>query len=117
MEKYRIIHNPHCSKSREALKLLESHNIHPEIIDYLSGGLTPALLKNIIDTLGVKPSELLRTKEEEFQELDLNLDDSDRVFQSILQHPKILERPIVLKGKQGAICRPPEKVLDLITKG
>lgn len=116
MEKYLIIHNPSCSKSREALKLLESHNIQPEVIYYLNGELTPALLKTIVANLGVKPRDLLRTKEEDFQKLGLDLDNSEQVLLSILQHPKILERPIVLKGKQGAICRPPEKVLDLITK-
>jgi arsenate reductase len=116
MEKYLIIHNPRCSKSRETLKLLASHNIQPDIIDYLNGDLTHALLEKIIAALGVAPRELLRTKEEEFQKLELNMDDSNQIFTSILQHPKILERPIVIKGKQGVICRPPEKVLNLIAK-
>lgn len=108
-----IIHNPRCSKSREALKIIEERGISPVVIEYLNGELSRELLEKVIKSLGVHPQEILRTKEEEFQALSLNLENAEEVITAIMQHPKILERPIVMKGNQAVIGRPPEKVLEL----
>lgn len=114
MEKYLLVHNPRCSKSRETLHLLESHHIQPEIIDYLNGQLTQEILNQIVHGLNVRPKDILRTKEEEFHSLKLDVENDMEVMKAILSHPKILERPILLKGSQAVIGRPPENILSLI---
>ncbi|WP_408096351.1 arsenate reductase (glutaredoxin) [Peredibacter sp. HCB2-198] len=114
MNKFIITHNPRCSKSRDALAILEEHGIEPEIVDYLNSGLTRDFLTKIIETLKVHPKELVRTKEEEFQALKIDLNNAQEVINALLEHPKLLERPIVLKGNKGVIGRPPENVLSLI---
>jgi arsenate reductase len=109
-----IIHNPRCSKSRETLKILEDHGSKFLIIDYLGGELTKELLKKVVKALKVHPKELLRTKEDEYQELTIDLDNDEAVIQAILNQPKLLERPIVLKGDQAVIGRPPENIRKLL---
>ncbi|WPU63293.1 arsenate reductase (glutaredoxin) [Peredibacter starrii] len=114
MTKFQIVHNPRCSKSRDALAILKEHGIEPEIIEYLNGGLNRELLLKIIETLNIHPKEMVRTKEEEFQALKIDLNNSQDVIKALLDHPKLLERPIVLKGNKAVIGRPPENVLSLI---
>lgn len=114
MKAYQLVHNPRCSKSRETLALLESHGIKPDIIDYLNGDLTKDLIERIIKALGIAPKDILRTKEDDFQALNLDVEDKNAVIEAILKHPKILERPILLKGSQAAIGRPPENILKLL---
>ena len=114
MEKYYLVHNPRCSKSRETLSLLETHGIKPEIIDYLQGDLSQDLLEKIFKALNKEPKDVLRMKEEEFLGLNLNLENPQEVIEAILRHPKILERPILMKGNQAVIGRPPEAILSLI---
>lgn len=109
-----IIHNPRCSKSRQTMELLHGNGVDPEIIEYLNGELSEALLRKAIKALGKKPKELLRTKEDEFKALNLNVDDDEAVIEAIVSHPKILERPIVIKGDKAAVGRPPENVLDIL---
>lgn len=108
-----IIHNPRCSKSREALASIEAKGITPTIIDYLNGGLTRELLENVVKLLQVHPKEILRTKEDEFKALTLDIENANEVMDAILKHPKILERPIVINGEKAVIGRPPENVLKL----
>lgn len=114
LEKYIIIHNPRCSKSRETLTILESHGVNLEIIDYLGGGLSRELLKKVVDCLEDDPRTLVRTKEVEFADLNVDLDDSKQIIETILIQPKLLERPIVIKGDKVIIGRPPENVLKLL---
>lgn len=113
MNKVTILHNPRCSKSRETLKLLEDRGAKIEIIDYLNGGLTFDQLKEIVRLLKVPVKEIIRTKEEEYQLVAINLDEEDEVIKAILKYPKLLERPIVIKGNKAVIGRPPENVLTL----
>lgn len=113
--KLQIIHNPRCSKSRETLSLIENKGEQVQIIDYLNGDLTQDLLEKVIRLLDVPAKDLLRTKEEEFQSLNIDLDDTDAVLTAILEHPKLLERPIVIKGDKAIIGRPPENVLALLS--
>lgn len=110
-----IVHNPRCSKSREALQLLEAKGIKPKVVDYLNGGLTRELLTIIISALNVRPKDILRTKEDEFEALALDVEDDAATFDAILAHPKLLERPIVLYGKAAVIGRPPENILKLLS--
>ncbi len=113
MENVTIVHNPHCSKSREALKLIESHGHEPKIIDYLKGELTSELLENIVRLLKIHPREIIRTKEDEYKTLSIDINDGNEVIAAIVKHPKLLERPIVIKGDKAIIGRPPENILAL----
>jgi arsenate reductase len=114
MKECQIIYNPQCSKCRQSLALLEEKGFKPQVIEYLNGELTRELLTSVITTLNVHPKELLRTKEEEFKSLRLDLENAEEVIDAILKHPKILERPIVIQGKKAVIGRPPEKILDIL---
>ncbi|MBA56115.1 MAG: arsenate reductase (glutaredoxin) [Pseudomonadales bacterium] len=112
----KIYHNPRCSKSRETLKLLQDKGIEPEIILYLETPPDAKTLKALLKKLGLKPRELMRTKEAEYKELGLNdpeLSD-DALVDAMIATPKLIERPIVVNGKKAALGRPPEQVLDIL---
>ena len=109
-----IVHNPRCSKSRQTLELIHSKGIDPEIVDYLNGEISRPFLERTFSALGMRPKDVLRTKEEEFKSLSVDLEDDDAVIEAILKYPKLLERPIVIKGKKAVIGRPPENVLELL---
>ena len=116
MTQVTIYHNPRCSKSRETLKLLTEQGIDPEIVDYLKTPLSKAALKDILSKLNITPRELLRTKEADYKTHQLNdesLSDT-ALIQAMIDFPKIMERPIVVKGKKAAIGRPPEAVLEIL---
>jgi len=110
-----IYHNSRCSKSRQTLTLIEKKGIKPRIVNYLEQVPSFSELKELIDFLEIKPIELVRTKEiiwqEQFKGKELS---DDEIIQAMINFPKLIERPIVVKGNQALICRPPEKVLELI---
>lgn len=116
MNKFKIYHNPRCSKSRETLELLEEGKVDLEITKYLETPITEVELKKILELLKVKPIDICRTGETLFKDRGLSKTDSDEtIFQAILKNPILLERPIVIKDNSKAIIgRPPKKVLDLI---
>jgi len=111
-----IYHNPKCSKSRQTLELLKEKGITPTIIEYLKTPPTADTLKEILKQLGLSPRDLMRKKEEVYAEL--NLDDpslSDgALIDAMIQHPILIERPIVLANGKAALGRPPEQVLDIL---
>lgn len=110
-----IYHNPRCSKSRETLALLREHNAEPEIVDYLKDPPSKDQLRELIRMLGGDAHALLRTKEAPYKELGLSPSSSaDAIVNAIVQHPVLLERPIVVRGGKAAIGRPPENVLSLL---
>lgn len=112
-----IYHNPRCSKSRATLKLLEERGLEPDIVEYLKTPPDTATLKKLLQMLGLKPRQLLRTKETAYGEAgldDTSLSD-DAVIAAMIAHPILMERPIVIVGNRAAIGRPPENVLKLIT--
>lgn len=111
---FTIYHNNRCSKSRQTLELLQNHGIEPVIVDYLKEPLEATELSKLVKQLGMRPKDVLRTKEEEFKQLKLDLEDDKKVIDAIIKHPKILERPIVSNGKKAIIGRPPEQVLEII---
>lgn len=111
-----IFHNPRCSKSRQTLALLEEKGIEPEVVRYLETPPDAAQLRDLLTKLGLTARQLLRTKEDEYRELGLNdmsLSD-DRLIEAMVSHPKLIERPIVVRGKKAVLGRPPESVLDLL---
>ncbi|NIW24333.1 MAG: arsenate reductase (glutaredoxin), partial [Gammaproteobacteria bacterium] len=95
--KPRIYHNPRCSKSRATLELLRTHGIEPEIIEYLKTPPTAAALKELLGKLGLEPRDIVRTGEAQFKEagIDLSSAQDDTVLGLIVDHPKVLQRPIV----------------------
>ncbi|QTL34410.1 arsenate reductase (glutaredoxin) [Pseudoalteromonas viridis] len=111
-----IYHNPRCSKSRETLALLESRDVQPEIVEYLKTPIDEATLSTLLQKLGFTSAhQLVRSKETIYKELGLSKDcDEARIRQAMLENPKLIERPIVVKGEQAAIGRPPESVLDIL---
>ncbi|SMO40754.1 arsenate reductase (glutaredoxin) [Solitalea koreensis] len=111
----KILHNPRCSKSREALKLLEEKGVKPEVIKYMDDHLSLSDLKNIIDLLRIKPVQLVRTKESFWKEnfAGKNLSD-DEIVQAMIDFPQLMERPIVIEGDRAIIGRPTEKVIELL---
>lgn len=115
MEKYTIWHNPRCSKSREAFSILENKGADMVIIKYLEEKITKEMIEELLEKLGISAKELLRTKEEEYKSLGLKDETNEqKLIQVMVEHPKLIERPIVIKGKKAVLGRPPEKVLELL---
>jgi arsenate reductase (glutaredoxin) len=115
-ETVQIYHNPRCSKSRQTLALIEEKNIHPEIILYLNDIPTIETLKLLLSKLGISARDLLRKSEQEYKDLNLRDDSLSEAYliEKMAQHPKLIERPIVVKGKHAVLGRPPENVLELL---
>jgi arsenate reductase len=114
---YTIYHNPRCSKSRQALALLNEHGVEPEIVLYLQDPLTAQGIKDLLAKLGLSARELLRSKERLAGDLglpDASLDD-DQLIELMAEHPVLIERPIVSHADQAVLGRPPENVLKLVT--
>ena len=110
-----IYHNPRCSKSRQTLQLLEENGIEPTVVKYLDETPSADTLANVISKLGISPRDLLRTKEAPYKELNLSdtsLSDA-QIIEAMVANPKLIERPIVVKGDAARIGRPPESVLEL----
>jgi len=111
-----IYHNPRCSKSRETLKLLEEKGVEPEIVKYLDTPPDHATLERILEMLGLEPRELMRKKEKEYKELGLKDPELTReqLIDAMVAHPRLIERPIVIKDGKAALGRPPESVLGIL---
>ena len=111
-----IYHNPRCSKSRQTLELLREHGVEPEIVEYLKTPPEPDELKRITDLLGLKAVELMRRGESEYR--DLGLDDDalteTALINAMCEHPRLIQRPIVIAGNNARIGRPPESVLEIL---
>ena len=111
-----LYHNPRCSKSRAALALLEENDISPEIVLYLDNPPTREELNELLRKLGIGIRDLLRRSEPEYEQY--NLGDSslsdEIVFEIVGEHPKLIERPIIVRGERAVIGRPPERVLELL---
>ncbi|HIY70738.1 MAG TPA: arsenate reductase (glutaredoxin) [Candidatus Luteimonas excrementigallinarum] len=116
MTGYVLYHNPRCSKSRGALELLQERGIEPQVVRYLDTPPDAATLRTLVRKLGIRPRELLRTGEEEYRSLGL-ADESvgdDAIIQAMAAHPRLIERPILMRDERAVIGRPPERVLELL---
>lgn len=112
MKKYTIYHNPRCSKSRQALEILQNHHMNPTIIEYLKSPLNLEQLIELSSYFDLR--DFVRTNESVFNKLKLTLEDKDRVLKAMLEDPILMQRPIVTYDGRAIIARPPEKVLELI---
>lgn len=111
----KIYHNPRCSKSREGLAILQNANVEFETVKYINTPITETELKEIIGKLGISPIDLVRKKETIWKENfeDKNLSD-DEIIRAMIRYPKLMERPIVVKGDKAVIGRPPELIQKLL---
>ncbi|MBF0189273.1 MAG: arsenate reductase (glutaredoxin) [Magnetococcales bacterium] len=111
-----IWHNPRCSKSRQTLQLLQEKGIEPEVVKYLVTPPSREELVTVLEQLGLEPRQLMRTKEKEYREN--NLKDPalsrDQLIDAMIEHPRLIERPVVLKDGKAAVGRPPEQVLEIL---
>ena len=113
-DKFVIYHNPRCSKSREALALMQQRGIEPRIVEYLKTPLTQTELREVIKKLGIKPEGLLRKGENVFMEKfsDRTLSDEEWIVMMV-DNPVLIERPIVIHRNRAVIGRPPERLIEL----
>jgi len=111
-----IYHNPRCSKSRQTLALIRERGLEPEIVEYLQQPPSAAEIKRIIELLGGRARDVIRSGEAAFRELGLG-DDSigdNALIEAIRKHPVLLQRPIVIVGDRARIGRPPESVETIL---
>ena len=111
---FSIYHNPRCSKSRQALSLLEEKGISPEVILYLEKTPSKEELKEILQKLGISADKLLRKNEADYKAHIKGVIDEDKLIELMRAYPKVIERPIIIKGDRAVIGRPPEALLDLL---
>lgn len=115
MADIKIWHNSRCSKSRNALQLLEEKNLDFEVKEYLKETPTKEELKSVLSQLGITAKELLRTGEDIYKELGLkNETNEDKIIDSMIDNPKLIERPIIIKNGKAVIARPIENLEELL---
>ncbi len=117
MSDFTIYHNPRCSKSRATLALLEENGVSPEIVLYLDTGPDREELEGLLRKLGMSAADLVRTGEEAYKTCGLGKGSSERdVIGAMSEHPRLIERPIVVRGDRAVLGRPPENVLGLLAQ-
>ena len=110
----KIYHNPRCSKSREGLGILQTANVDIDIINYIKNPVSSEELKDILVKLGIPAIDLVRKNEviwkENYKGKSLS---EEEIIEAMTAFPKLIERPIVVKGNKAVIGRPPEKIKSL----
>lgn len=112
MGQFTIYHNPRCSKSRQALELLKTHDIQPVVVEYLKKPLSLSEIKKLSSHFSLQ--DFVRSNEKVFKELNLSLDNEDAILQAMVDAPILMQRPIVTYAEQAVIGRPVENILALI---
>lgn len=115
-EKMTIYHNPRCSKSRQTLALLQEKGVEPDVVLYLQDTPDVDTLESLTQKLDIEPRMLLRKGEEAYKQLGL-ADTSlpnETLLEAMAANPKLIERPIVVKGNKAVLGRPPENVLEIL---
>ena len=116
MDRVTIYHNPACGQSRGALALLEERGVAPEVVEYLKAPLDRATFERFLDLLPDPPADLVR-KDKRFKELGLDPGDyvtRAQVVAVLLEHPELMQRPVIVRGDRAVLARPSEKVLALV---
>lgn len=110
-----VWHNPKCSKSREAVKLLEEKGENIEIVKYLEASPSREEIVSLLKKIGIPARELMRTKEDIYKELGLSkVNDEEKLIDALVQNPRLIERPVLIDGNKAIIGRPVEKVIEFI---
>ncbi|MFW2405134.1 MAG: arsenate reductase (glutaredoxin) [Gammaproteobacteria bacterium] len=113
----KIYHNPRCSKSRQTLQLLEDRGIEPTIVAYLTTPPDANELAAVLEQLGKTVDEIMRTGEDAYKACKTEvaaMNDAEKL-QWLSEHPKVIQRPIVINGDRARIGRPPESVLEILS--
>lgn len=116
-----IWHNPRCSKSREALGILEDAGVDHDVRRYLDEPPTPERLDEVLSLLGLEPWQLVRTGEQEYGDLGMGAwergpGDRDRWVRAMAANPRLIERPVVIDGDRAVVGRPPQAVHELLAR-
>ena len=115
MNNVKIWHNPRCSKSRNAVALLEEQGVEAEVVKYLETPPSKDEIVEVLKMLGISARELMRTKEDIYKELGLkDVRDEDALIDAMVAHPKLIERPVVIKDGKAAIGRPIENIVEIL---
>ena len=114
MAEVKIYHNPECSKCRQTLDLVRARGVEPEIVEYLENPPDEETLEQLLSKLGIEPEELVRKKEDLYEELKLEQADRRELIAAMAENPVLIERPIVVKGEKATLGRPPENVLNIL---
>ena len=109
-----IWHNPDCSNSRGALKLIRDAGFDPMVIEYLGTPPDVATLRQVLAESGLSARDLVRSKEVQFAELGLEEADDATLLAAMVEHPRLINRPVVRTPKGTRLCRPPETVLEIL---
>lgn len=110
-----FLHNPHCSKSRAALELVREAGVEVPVREYLRDPLSLDELRRLVQLLEVRPIEIARRGEPQFEALGLSdATPDEEVLRAMAEHPILVERPIVVRGGRAVVGRPPEKVRELL---
>lgn len=112
----KIYHNPRCGKSRQTLALIREAGVEPEVIEYLKSPPNAGELDGLLKRLDLEPRDVMRKGEQVYKELGLAKQDLSRAeaIRIMVENPILIERPIVVKGKQAVLGRPPENVDALL---
>lgn len=117
MSDVQIFHNPSCSKSRGALSILEERGVNADVVRYLDAPPDRETIERILDAIDDEPAALVRTDDTKFKDAGLTKDDvktREQVIDVLLEHPEVMQRPVVFVGERAVIARPSERVLELI---
>lgn len=116
MKKVTLFHNPRCGTSRRVLELIKKKGIQPKIIEYLKNPPSTRELGQILLQLNLEPRALIRTKEKEYKQLKLDRDTVSRtaLIKAMVDHPILIQRPVVIAGDKAVIGRPPEVVEKIL---
>jgi len=109
-----IWHNPRCSKSRATLELIKEAGVTPTIRLYQDNAPTQAEIRAALVMLNIPAADLIRTGETLYKELNLKDADNETLINAMADHPKLIERPVVINNNKAALGRPPESVLDIL---
>lgn len=107
-----IYHNPRCSKSREALKIIEEKGHTPNIVLYLENPISRDQLATLIRDAGLEVKQAIRTNEAIYKELNLGAADvsDEQLLDAMVKHPRLINRPFVVTDKGTRLCRPGTEV-------
>jgi arsenate reductase len=113
----KIWHNNNCSKSKEAKEILERQNVPHRTFEYLKDNFTTDEIKNIIKMLDISDiKDMLRKKEPEYKELDINNKSQKDIIELLILYPKLIQRPIIIKDGKAIIARPMKNLIKLLEK-
>ena len=110
-----IYHNPRCSKSRQAKAILDEQGVDYTVVEYLKDITTKEEFKKVLMKLNLKPQDILRKGEAVYKEKFKTAQFTEEEWiEVMLEYPKLIERPIVIKQNKAIVARPPEQVLELL---